>query len=200
MDLNFLIPFLANYGILISFLGGFITGESVIIPLSFFSAMGFLPAWNILIFSTLGMILSNFIPFLIGRSGFLYKFFKFDSPSKSLVYLEQKIIRYSKNKLFLKILYAKLIYGASIPMLIYLGHKKTRISSFTLASILADIIFVPLIFIIGWYAGKGFGLFEYLFKDLRIILLALVIFLILFYFIKKWISEIWLIRKQRLLK
>lgn len=200
MDLNFLTPFLGNYGILISFLGGFITGESVIIPLSFFSAIGFLPAWNILVFSTLGMILSNFIPFLIGRYGFLYKFFKFNSPSSSLIYLEQKIIRYSRDILFLKILYAKLIYGASIPMLIYLGHKKTKISSFMLASVFADIIFVPLIFLIGWYAGKGFGLVESLFNDLRLILFALVIFLILFYFIKRWMSKILLTRKQGLSK
>jgi membrane protein DedA with SNARE-associated domain len=98
----------------------------------------------------------------------------------------------------LKIFYAKLIYGASIPMLIYLGHKKTNIFSFMFASLLVDMIFVPLIFLVGWSAGKGFGLFESLFNDLRIILLVLVIFLILLYFIKRWMSKILLMRKQKL--
>ena len=73
---NFIRPFLKDYGILASFLGGFITGESGILSLSFLSANGFIPVWYVLVFCTLGMYLSDFIPLTIGRFKFLRNIFE----------------------------------------------------------------------------------------------------------------------------
>src|SRR3989339_548804 len=50
---------------------------------------------------------------------------------KQVEKIEYHLQKYTKNNLFLILFYTKIIYGASIPALVYLGAKKTSYSKFS---------------------------------------------------------------------
>lgn len=186
---------LVEHGILASFLAGFVTGETVILILAFYSATGGVPLWNVLIFATIGMYLSDFIPFFIGKTGIFKKIFK-GSLAKKTKKLENLFLKHTRNNLFLTILYTKFIYGASIPALIYLGHKKTKISRFSLFNLYVELIFVPLVVAIGWLAGKGFTIAKIVFQNIRIAIFLLFVLIVILVYIRRWIDKK-LIEKQK---
>lgn len=192
-----ILEFVKDYGMLISFLGGFITGESVILFLSFLSANGIIPIWYILVFSTLGMYLSGFIPFTFGKFKFIRKLLK-KRISRHEEKIEKMLMKYTKKNLFLTMLYAKFIYGASIPTLVYLGYKKTPYLKFAWEALLAEIIFVPIIVYIGFLSGKGFRFVMVIFDNIKIAVVSLIIFIILLFYIKKWINQKFIKRQEQL--
>ncbi|HIG94871.1 MAG: hypothetical protein QT05_C0051G0052 [archaeon GW2011_AR13] len=197
MFLESILPFIGQYGKSISFLGGFITGESVIITLAFLSAQGFLPLWYVLVFCTIGMYLSDFIPFTIGRFKFFRNFLEKEKYVRQVEKIEYHLQKYTKNNLFLILFYTKIIYGASIPALVYLGAKKTSYSKFSYYNLFVELIFVPFVVLIGWLTGKGFSFLAKIFENLRIAILFLILVIIILYFIRKWESQR-LIKKQKL--
>lgn len=197
MITDLLLTFLKNHGIIVSFFGGFITGESIVVTLGFLSAQGFLPLWPVLVFCALGMYLSDFIPLTIGRFKFFVKLLEREKSVRRVEKIEYHIQKYTKNNLFLILLYTKIIYGASIPTLIYLGAKKTSYSKFAYYNFFVEIIFVPIVVLIGWSAGKGFVFAKNIFRDIRIAIFLLIIFIILFIFVRKWLDQR-LIKKQKL--
>lgn len=189
MIIELILPLLDKYGIIISFLAGFITGESIIIPLAFLSANDALPLWYIVIFSTLGMYLSDFIPFSIGKIKYFRDIWEKESTSKKAKIMEEKLQKYTKNNIFLTILYTKFIYGLSIPALIYLGSKKTKYSKFAFYNMLVEILFVPLLISIGWLSGKGFKSAKIIFRDVRIAIFLIIILAIVWILFRKWWSN-----------
>ena len=197
MVLESILPLIGQYGKTISFFGGFVTGESVIVTLAFLSAQGVLPLWQVLIFCTLGMYSSDFIPFTIGRLRFFRKLLEREKFAKRVEKVEYYLQKHTKNNLFLILLYTKIIYGASIPALIYLGAKKTPYSKFAYYNLFVELLFVPGIVLIGWLTGKGFTLATKIFESARIAILLLIVLIILLYLIRKWESQR-LIKKQRL--
>ena len=64
---NYLISLFGNYPILISFFAGLFGGELTLISLGFIAETGYITLWNIIIFTTLGLIISDTVLFLIGR-------------------------------------------------------------------------------------------------------------------------------------
>jgi len=192
-----ILTFLNAHGIITSFFGGFITGESIIITLAFLSAQGFLPLWQVLVFCTLGMYLSDFIPLTVGRFKFFRKLLEREKFARRVEKIEYHLQKYTKNNLFLILLYTKFIYGASIPALVYLGAKKTSYSKFSFYDFLVEIIFVPIVVLIGWFSGKGFIFAKNIFRDIRIAIFLLIIFIILFIFVRKWWNQR-LIKKRKL--
>ncbi len=184
-----LLPYIKLHGKLISFLGGFITGESVIISLAFLSANGLLPLWQVLIFCTLGMYASDFVPFLIGRTKFFVRLLHRKKLSAREKRIEDRLLHYAHNNFFLALLYTKFIYGASIPALIYFGSRKKSYKYFILYNLLVELIFVPIVVLIGWLSGKGFGLATTFYKDFKIVLLLIIIFVVILFFITRWINE-----------
>ena len=188
MVIDYILPFVNEHAIIVSFLGGFITGETFIIALAFLSATGLIPLKYLLIFCTLGMYLSDFIPFTIGKFRVLRRFIK----GKNIVRakkIEGKFLKYTHNSLFFAIFYTKFIYGASIPSLIYLGHKKVSYLKFAVYNFLVEIIFVPLVILIGWLGGQGFTLAMDIFKDLRISLFVLILFIVIIYFLRRGLDQ-----------
>lgn len=187
MITEFILPFVAEHGIIISFLVGFITGETAIITLALVSSTGMLPLWYMLVFSTIGMFLSDFIPFMIGRHEWFVNFLwekKVEHRGKSI---EKVLHKYVNHNLFLILMITKFIYGASIPALLYLGSKKTSLTKFSMANFLVEIIFVPLVVLLGWYAGKGFTHAANLFADMRIAVFILILLVVLFVLGRRWI-------------
>jgi len=188
MVIEYILPFVKNHGILISFFGGFITGETFIIVLAFLSANGVLPLWYVLVFCTLGMYLSDFVPFTIGKLKF-WKRLIGEEVSDRARDIENTFLKYTRNNLFLTLFYTKFIYGLSIPALIYLGYKKVSYKKFALYNLGVEIIFVPIVILIGWFSGKGFTIARTIFKDIRIAIFLLIFFMIIFSLIRKWIDK-----------
>jgi membrane protein DedA with SNARE-associated domain len=188
MEMQSLLLLFQDNLILFSFLAGFITGETVIFSLAFLSANGLFSFWNIIIYCTIGMYFSDFIPLIIGRVGSLRKFFNKKSSAKKSE-ISEKFIKHIDKHFFLTLLSTKFVYGAAIPTLIYLGYKKTSFKRFALWNIVVEIIFVPTVAIVGWFAGKGYGWVSDIFKDLKIAIMLLVIVIIGIYFVKKWFGE-----------
>jgi membrane protein DedA with SNARE-associated domain len=197
VDLSLFLGFIQEHGIIFSFLAGFITGESVIILLAFLSATGFLPWYYVLIFCTLGMYLSDFVPFTAGRFRFLRKFLEKKSIAQKVDRVEFHLIKYTKNNIFLILFYTKIIYGASIPALIYLGFKKIPYRKFAVYNLLVELIFVPAIFLIGWASGKGFALAMLIFENARIGIFLVIVIIFALILTKRWINQ-WLIKRQKL--
>ncbi len=184
-----ILPLIAKHSIIISFLGGFLTGETVIISLAFLSATGVLPILYVLVFSMLGMYFSDFIPFTVGRHRWFVKFFwekKVEHRGKNI---ERILNRYTRHNLFLILLFTKFVYGASIPALLYLGSKKTPYARFCLANFLVEIIFVPVVCLVGWAAGKGFTIATNIFADIRIALFLLIALIVIFVLVRRWIDR-----------
>lgn len=191
-----ILPFLKTHGIIISFLGGFITGESIILTLAFLSANDFISLWYVLVFCTLGMYLSDFIPFLFGRFKFVKNLMRKEKFARHIEKVEDILLRFTRNNLFLTLLYTKVVYGASIPALIYLGSKKTLKSKFAINNLLVELIFVPIVVSIGWLSGKGFNSAVTIFEDIKIGIFLLVVLIIVLYIIRKWANQK-LIKMQR---
>jgi len=189
MIIEAILPFLETHGIMISFLGGFVSGESIIMTLAFLSANGLIPLWYVLVFCTLGMYLSDFIPFLFGRLKFVKNLMEKERFARRIEKVEDILLKFTKNNLFLTLLYTKVIYGASIPALIYLGSKKTSKSKFAVNNLLVELIFVPAVVSVGWLSGKGFSSAITILKDIKIGIFLLVVLIIVLYSLRKWVNN-----------
>ena len=197
--ISVLIYLLKEYPIFISFFGGLFGGEATIIALSFLSINGLIPIWTILVFSTLGLVISDFVLFMIGRLDFVHNIKQLEKHYKTFKKIDFMIIKWSRNKIFLVILYTKFIYGASIPALIYLGIKKSPISKFLFYNILINVLFVSLLISLGVFGGSSFKYIIEVFKDIKLAILMLIIFIIFIIIFNKWINKK-LIKNQRKLK
>lgn len=184
-----LLPLIEQHGIIISFLIGFITGESFIIPLAFLSAQGYIALWKVVIFCTLGMYLSEFIPFTIGRTPFLRKFIEKRLVSPRMKKIEEKLHKHSMSKPFLTLIISKFTYGLSIPTIIYFSYKKMPYSKFAIYTALVNLIFVPIVIAIGWFGGRGFKFIISDFESIRIAIFLLIVLIIIFFYIRKWIDR-----------
>ena len=191
-----LILFLKAHSIILSFFGGFITGETVIVSLAFLSAQGTLPLFDVLVFSTLGMYLSSFIPFLVGRFKFFQNLWEKEKFVKKVEKIEDNFKRYTHNNIFLMLLYTKFFYGASIPALLYLGSKKTSIKKFAFYDFLVELTFVPIVVLVGWLAGKGFKAATEVFHNIRIGIFLLIVLIVVIYQARKWLTHR-LMKKQK---
>ncbi|MEM3113167.1 MAG: hypothetical protein QXI33_01960 [Candidatus Pacearchaeota archaeon] len=194
--LDFLIGIFGNYPILISFFSGLFGGELTIIALSFIAESGYMSLWNIIVFTTLGLNISDLIIFLIGRAHYVSNLKQIEFFSPHFKKVDKFIIKWSKNNLFLVIFYAKFIYGVSIPTLIYLGMKKIKIHIFLIYTFLINLIFVIIFMVIGIIGAKGFALVVDYYKNIHLTISFLILFIVLLVVIKKWLN-IKLIKGQK---
>ena len=194
-----LLTIFSDYPEIISFFGGLFGGEATIITLSFLAINGLMPIWTILVFSTLGLIISDFVLFMIGRLDFVRNIKQLEKHYKTFKKIDSIIIKWSRNKIFLVIFYTKFIYGASIPALIYLGIKKSSISKFLFCNVLVNVLFVSLLISLGIFGGSSFKYIINVFRDIKLAVLMLIIFIIFIIMFNKWINKK-LIQNQRKLK
>jgi len=185
---NYLISLFGNYPILISFFAGLFGGELTLISLGFIAETGYITLWNIIIFTTLGLIISDTVLFLIGRIHYVRNIKQLERFSPHFKKIDSFIIKLSRNNLFLVIFYAKFIYGASIPTLIYLGMKKTSTSKFVFYISVVNMFFLTLFIVIGVLWAKGFFFIIDYFRNIQLAFSLLVLIIILLFIVKKWLK------------
>jgi len=188
MNIDLLIPFFSQYGILILTLSGILGGEEVIISLVFLSAMGLFPLWWILVFVTLGEFISDFTIFSLSRLNLFHKFKKIEKLTRLYNKADKFIVKVSKESTFLTLLYSKFIYGTRIFTLIYLSSKKIQWKKFLISESFVLIVWMSITVAVGWFAGASVKQFSSAFKNIEFTLLLLLIFIILIIVIKKWIQ------------
>lgn len=196
MNIESFIPFFSDYGILITFLGGLLGGEEVIITLVFLSAIGLLPLWWILVFVTIGEYLTDTILFSIGRISLLRRLHKIEKLAAFYKKANKLILKVSKKNITLTLLYSKFIYGTRILTLIYLGSRKTKWKKFMVSELIVVIIWMAIIVTLGWFGGTSIKQVSMIFKDIGLTIASLIVFIVLIVMMKKWIQAR-LLRKQK---
>ena len=186
--LNNLLISLSDYPIIISFLAGLISGETVIISLAFLSGNGLFPLWIVFVFTFLGVVITDIAIFFVGRLKFVHNFHKLWKFSKAYQKADRFISRLSKENIFLVILYSKFMYGARILTLVYLGLKKAKIRTVLVSLLIIHFFTILIIVSIGWLAGKGFSYVASIYKDIKIAIIVLILLIIFYYFLKKLIT------------
>ncbi len=186
---DYLINIFGNYPILISFLAGIFGGELTLISLGFISETGLISYWNIIIFTTIGLIISDIVLFLIGRTNYVSNIKQLERFSPHFKKVDLFIIKWSRNNLLLVLFYAKFIYGISIPTLVYLGMKKTSVIKFVSYISIVNLFFLAVFMLIGILWAKGFFFIIDYFRNIQLAF-SLLLFVIIFLFIlKKWINS-----------
>jgi membrane protein DedA with SNARE-associated domain len=193
---NFILIF-GDYGVLITFLGGLIGGEEAIITLAFLSAAGLFPLWWIVVFSTIGVYLSDIIILFIGRSNLINNFQRLEKYSKVYQKIDYLIVKISKKNLFLTLLYTKFLYGTRVLTLIYLGIKKVKLTKFLIYDFIVVCIWIIPIILVGWLGGSSFRVVINVFKKIELTIILVIIFIILIILIRTWIkTKLLKLRKQ----
>jgi len=191
------IPFFASYGTLITFLGGLIGGEEVIITFAFLSATGLFPLWWIAVFSTIGVYLSDIIVLSIGRCDRIGNFQRLEKYSKVYQKVDHLIVKISRENLFLTLLYTKFLYGTRVLTLIYLGIKKVKWIKFLIYDFIVVCIWIIPVILVGWLGGSGFRIVITVFKRAELTIMLIIIFIILVLMIRAWIkTKLLKLRKQ----
>jgi len=160
----------------LSLIGSIISNNLFVIFLASLSGQGIFSLWKVWIIALIGILISDTIWFIIGKSAtinkiarhrhFLYNYYSI----KSILNKSEE-----KNNFFV-FLGSKFIYGAKILTLIYAGKRKMRIKDFIKYNFTSSAIWISLLVFLGFLAGKGFAK---LLEGLNNLRYALIIFILI---------------------
>ena len=112
-----------------------------------------------------------------------------------------KLLNSATKKSDFQVLFiTKFLYGSRLPTIIYLSRERLKIKSFLGYSLITNFIWVSLIFLIGWSAGKGISLATNISNNLVLYLILIGIILLVFTIFIRLLSEVtkkWLKKKQK---
>lgn len=180
---------------MVSFLGAIIGGEETLILLSIYSAKGALNLADILAFFYLGIMVSDTIWFLAGRSRLFARLVKLKFVSFAYEYWGKLLDMATKRKDFQALFFTKFLYGFRIPTIMYLARERLSLRSFLLYSFPTNLVWVGIISALGWSTGKGIKIATYLSNNIMLEVFLVGIVLILFAVIMKTTStrlKLWL--------
>ena len=195
--LKIILEYISQYPILSSLLVGIFTGEEVILVLAFLSAQGVLPLWVVFVFVPLGTFICDAFFFFLGRTKFVNRIKEWKHFSKGYEKVDANVGRLTKDRHIFTLFYTKFIYGTRIATLIFLGLKGISYSQFFKYNLIITILWAMIVIPLGYFAGKGYGIILNIFRSVELGLLFILIFIIFFFIIKKWISTK-LMKKQSL--
>jgi len=155
--LSIIIYELKTHFYILSLIGSIISNNLFVIFLASLSGQGIFSLWKVWIIALIGILISDTIWFIIGKSAtinkiarhrhFLYNYYSI----KSILNKSEE-----KNNFFV-FLGSKFIYGAKILTLIYAGKRKMRIKDFIKYNFTSSAIWISLLVFLGFLAGKGFA-------------------------------------------
>jgi membrane protein DedA with SNARE-associated domain len=185
---EYILSLISSYGGLASFLGGFFAGEEVIMTLSFLSANGIIPIWKVFLFSFLGIVLCDTFFYALGRMKIVQNissFKRFASLSKKYKSL---ILKLNKKGTLNLLFTTKFIFGTRILTLLYLGFRRTKLLEFFISDLIVGLFWMVIVVSLGWFSGSSFYLILNIFKNVQVALLVIVLLILTFVGLKKWIS------------
>ena len=191
--MNFLTHLLflsSNYIAPIAFLGAILGGEEILVLLSILAAQGFFSIYTMFIFFYIGILVSDFIWFFIGK----YHSFNWLKKKKFIANTFNKagnlLDKLSSKKKFQALLITKFLYGLRIPTIVYLARHKMPAKKFLIYSIILNLAWVSIITLLGFSAGKGIALAQKISNNIVLALFLIGLTLLLFTLFIKWISNL----------
>lgn len=195
-----ILSFFGNHTPIVSFLGAIIGGEETLILLSILASHGFLNIWSLLIFFYLGILVSDSIWYFLGKSKVFDWLVRRKLISKVYFNLGKLLNTVTKNNDLQVLFFTKFLYGTRIPTLMYLSKERLTLKPFLFYNIITNIIWVPIVLLIGWSAGKGISLATNISNNLALYLFLIGITLLIFTILIRILSEVvkeWLKKKQK---
>lgn len=141
--------FLAAHIQLLTSIVAFLGGEPLIILIAILSGQGFVPFWQLIIFSLLGVMAADTLWFCVGK--IIHKI-----RSKRLIRLQKRIVKKIGKSPTKILVYSKFTFGIRIAAILLLGHSKMKFKKFILLDFITSLFLVILISSIGWLFGIGF--------------------------------------------
>ena len=188
---NLLTRLVENHQILvylIIYLGLIFEGEFFLISTGILAHLGALNLWLSLLVILLGGLSKTFIGYALGE--FLYKKFNHHRFFKYMQQRVYNILPKFKTKPFWSIFISKFIIGASNIVIIFSGYEKINYKKFLKAEISATIIWVPLLFSLGYFFSyTAFHISRDIWKFL-VVILALFIMFVFFDKLVSWIYKL----------
>ncbi len=164
--------------LLVIFIGIFLEGEFVLIITGVLAHLHVLPVVDILIIAFLAAAMKSFVGYYIGMV--LAK--KYPS-SRILKFIKHKVLSFLpkfREKPFWSIFGSKFIYGVNHFSIIFAGYIKANFNLYIRAEMLANILWVPLLFCLGYFFSfTAFGISHDIRKATIIILLLVIGFIML---------------------
>jgi membrane protein DedA with SNARE-associated domain len=168
---------------------GIIGGEGVIIGLVLISSLGLLPLWWIIVFVTLGELISDVIYFVLGKLRVLRRFGTMKRLKKLYDRADSMIMKVSRESIFITLLYSKFIYGTRIFTLVYLGSKGNGWLKFILAELIVLVPWMSITIAIAWIFGKGVNHLSGMFQKIEVTVALFVLAIVVVMLVKKWVES-----------
>lgn len=188
-------PFFYNHRYIFAFLGASLEGTNIMLLGGFLYKLGLFKFWNILAVLFLGYVINGYVWYTIGRlSGrrVLEKWGpRFFLTKERLKKLEDYFKKHTTKALII----ARLTYGLSGWVFIIAGIFKTKLRKFSWCNLVAAIIWIIMMFGIGYSFGASY---ELLTRVVKLVAVWMVVLLFIATVLIAVILVYWLRRKAKI--
>lgn len=164
-------------------------GPTIVTVAAFASSQGYLNPWIILLLGIFGGIIPDLLLYTLGRSLRVDSIERivhvFGLNKRRIEWLEEKL----KKHAIKSVMIIKLVPPLPIPGLILTGFMKVDLKKFLFAQIMLNTIGTLVFFVIGFYSGILTGKVADYLKIGEIIIPAIIICIIIVYFVSKYMNR-----------
>ena len=185
---NILLIFI-SYPIIITLLAAFLGGEVALLFLAVLSGQGVMSLGIVVVFFFIGTTITDFVFFNFAKSSLVKRFLKKKLINKWYRKISSVLGKFRKN-IFMVLLITKFLHGTRYISLIYFGNEKVKKSKFLIYDFFVTVIWISILFPIGWFAGKGISLYVDIFKNFQLALTLVVVVVIAFLVLRGLITKI----------
>ncbi|MBI2674085.1 MAG: hypothetical protein HYX23_02275 [Candidatus Zambryskibacteria bacterium] len=189
--------FFGNNTPIVSFLGAIIGGEEVLVLLSIYSVAGTLNLAYILIFFYLGIMVSDTLWYMLGKSRIFAWLIRLKFISSAYEHWGRLLDVTTRKNDFQALFMTKFFYGFRIATIMYLARERLSFRDFFKYSLLSNFVWVGFISALGWATGKGIKTVTYFSGNITLEVFLVGVVLVLFMVImrvasirvKKWLQK-----------
>lgn len=188
-------PFLYEHRYIFAFLGALFEGTNIMLLAGFLYKLGIFKFWNVLAVLFIGYIINGYFWYVLGRQGgrkILYKWGPRFFLTKQRI---KKLENYFKKHTTKALIITRVTYGISSWVFIIAGIFKTKLRKFSWCNLVAAIVWIFMMFGIGYSFGASYTLLSKLVKLVAVWLVVLLFVVIVLLAI--WLVY-WLRKKARI--
>lgn len=193
--INYFLNILHGHELIATFFTALIGGEPAVLFLSFLSAQGFSSVWIVLFFAYTTALLAEIFWFLLGRSKLgdviENKFFSGKTQQEFITHIR----KVEEGRSIRMLILARFISGFTILAILYFGRKKISLKRFIGYCMVVNLVWSPIVTLVGWSAGHGFKLLYETLLNIQLALTILAFSTIAIYLIYKLIEKYFLRKK-----
>ena len=166
--IEYLLPFVVDYSAAIAFLSSFFGGEGLIMALSAMAANRLIPLWVIIVFCFLGTLTADSAVFLAARTGIAARISRLRFISTAYNNVNSVVRRVSRHSSFVTLFIAKFMYGTRMITIMIVSRERLRFHRFLAYDSIITAVWLAIVVMLGWIAGKGAGRTTRIVDDTRI--------------------------------